>query len=241
MYENKVILIVDDEENSRLYLANILLELFPEMHVQFASTPQEALFLISKNTFDTIFMDVEMPEMTGHELMQKIREMQNLTPVIFVSAFSNDTYLRKALRLSAVDYLDKPVNPKELENAIQKSLNKAPVKKQNGNGNNNRIRLLTRSGDILYNPYEIVCFFVEGRYTNMHLITGEIVLLRNNLNHLLQKIPDDTFIRVSRQVIVNTRLIRNVSKNNKVITLEWEDNQLTINKIFPSVLKKLFS
>ena len=122
MSETKKILIVDDEEQSRLYLASIVNELHPELSIQLAATPAEALFLLNKECMDVVFIDVEMPGMTGLEMLEKLRGINANLPVIFVSAYKRAEFIQKAMRLGAVDYIDKPVDPIELESALQKIL-----------------------------------------------------------------------------------------------------------------------
>lgn len=238
MYDNKKMLIVDDEENSRLYLANILLELYPKLYVQFASTPQEALFLISKNKFDTIFMDVEMPEMTGHELVKQIREQQNLTPVIFVSAFSNTTYLRNALRLSAVDYLDKPVNPKELETAVAMALSNRIHEVDANNDAGKKIKLFCEQGLLYFEPDEMLCFETKRNNSLAYFVNdNKKVIVRYNLTELIAILPAKIFVRVSRQFVVNIHKIKYISKSTKSIVLNYHREQLVIHKVYPEILK----
>lgn len=238
MYENKNILIVDDEENSRLYLANILFELYPELHVQFASTPQEALFLIPKNSFDIIFTDVEMPGMSGHELVQQIREMKIMTPVIFVSAFSNTTYLRNALRLSAVDYLDKPVNPNELKIAIKKALSKRNNGVDTNNDAGKKIKLFCEQGLLYFEPEEILCFETKRNNSLAYFANdNKKVIVRYNLSELIEVLPATIFVRVSRQFIINIHKIKYISKSNKSIVLNHNKDQLVIHKVFPEILR----
>jgi len=241
MYENKKILIVDDEEHSRLYLANILHELFPEIQVHLASSPHEALFIIGNIQFDVIMLDVEMPGMSGHELAKQLNESLNLVPVVFVSAYSNVAYVKNALRLNAIDYLDKPVDPEELRIAIIKSLEKVSSNSFNENPEIDRLCLLTQKGDLLVYPDEIVCVLINGRYSKMQLLDGTLHLLRDNLETMSKKLNDKNFLRVSRQAIANKKLIKMVSKSNKTITLQWNENSLILNKIFPCVLIQLIN
>ena len=63
MFENKKILIVDDEEQARLYLANIVGELYPGLSIQLAATPADALFILKKEHIHTVLLDVELPGM----------------------------------------------------------------------------------------------------------------------------------------------------------------------------------
>jgi CheY-like chemotaxis protein len=159
MFTNKTVLIVDDEEKSRLYLAELTHELFPELTLQFAASPFEALFIIEKQKIDLIFLDVEMPGMTGIDLLTQLREKILKTPVVFISAYKRAEFIQKALRLNAVDYIDKPVDPEELQLAIVKALKNSidselstlPTQKTI-----KKLSLHTANGEMLFEPDEII-------------------------------------------------------------------------------------
>ncbi len=240
MNKTKKILIVDDEENARLYLANILLELFPDFDVQFSSTPAEALFLLSKNTFDAVLLDVEMPGMTGLDMVKKIREFTSNLPVIFVSAFHNATFIQNALRLKAIDYLDKPVNPDELRLALGRALqqnenSKIIERKKIGD----RFCLLTESGEMFFGADEVVCFWSAKRYATAELADGSKKLIRENLEKLRSKLPPDCYLRVSRQAIINLRYVKLISKTNKTIVLQNAKCQIVVPKVYPYIFEQL--
>ena len=162
------VLIVDDEENARLYLANILHELFPEFEILMAASPTEALFILIKQKITIILLDVEMPGMTGLEFADDLHKQLTGVPVIFVSAYKRAEFIQKALRLNAVDYIDKPVDPKELEIAILKACDypELHIKKKIDNG---RLKLYTAQGEMFFEPNEIMYFESEKTKFNCSL------------------------------------------------------------------------
>lgn len=237
MSENKKILIVDDEEQSRLYLASIVSELHPELSIQLAATPTEALFLLNKECMDVVFLDVEMPGMTGLEMLEKLREVKASIPVIFVSAYKRAEFIQKAMRLGAVDYIDKPVDPIELEYALQKIFHFKNLGTQIKPID--RFCLFTNSGDMFMEVDDIIYFTSDKRYSTTFLTDGSSKTVRDNLQTLSKKLPEQYFLRVSRQHIVNMRFIKFVSKTNKTITIQSCGNNVELSRIHPNVITKL--
>lgn len=243
MFTNKKVLIVDDEEQARLYLASILSELHPELTIQLAATPNEALFLLKKECKDLVLLDVEMPGMTGLELVENIRKISNSTPVIFVSAYKRAEFIQQAMRLDAVDYIDKPVDPTELDNALLKAFqtNQDTVQSTKKQEQHNRFCLLTDSGEMFIEVSEIVYFETLKRYSLAYFADGSSKIIRDNLENLSKKLPNNSFLRVSRQHIVNIKSIKYISKSNKSITLQLCNLQIVLDKIYPNILVMLIA
>jgi len=236
----KKILIVDDEENARLYLAAILNELFPEMEIQLASSPAEAVFLISKKCADIILLDVEMPGMSGLEMLAQLRESIKQTPVIFVSSYNRVEFVQKALRLNAIDYIDKPVDPMELKNAMEKA--KLQFNKVEFQTANQKLKLFTEKGEMLFEPNEIMYFESKKRDSIAHFVSGfHDVTVRCNLKELEAILPINTFARASRQCVVNKQYVKFASQSTHSITLMEGCKSTEIEKVNPDFFKKLKS
>ena len=108
-------LIIDDERLARNEL-NRLLEKFPEIEVVGeASNGEEAIEKIEELNPDLVFLDIQMPGMTGFEVLEHLHVVPN---VIFVTAY--DEYALKAFEVNALDYVLKPVELTRLEKAIEK-------------------------------------------------------------------------------------------------------------------------
>ncbi len=234
---HKKALIVDDEENARMYLANFLKELYTEFEIQLAASPLEAIYILTKQKTDLIFLDVEMPGMTGLEMLKQLREQINEIPVIFVSSYKRAEFIQSAMRLNAIDYLDKPVNPIELDNAIQKAF-----KNRNNSSSNhfikNKIRLFTEKGELIFEPDEVLCFESEKRNSVAYFVNDDKkVKVRSNLTELMGILPPQIFVRVSRQFIININKIKYISKSTKSIILKNNNEQFVIQRVFPEVLK----
>lgn len=238
MFDTKKILIVDDEEQSRLYLAEILHTMRPEYSISLASTPAEALFIAKKDCLHLIFLDVEMPGMTGLDMLSELRKSQPSIPVIFISAYKRAEFIQRALRLDAIDYLDKPIDPIELECALVKVFNTH----KNASALNKdleRFHLLTHAGDMFVDVDNIVYFSSDKRYSKVYFSDNSSTNVRENLETLDKKLPEKHFLRVSRQYIVNINCIQLVSKSNKTITLNACQLQQTLTRIYPHIIRQL--
>ena len=111
----KILYVEDDEiarENGVEYLENYF------EHIYEASDALIALKLYEKYKPDIIITDIQMPKLNGLEFIQRIRQKDDKTQVIVISAFSDKDYLLKAIELKLVKYLIKPVNEKQLDEAI---------------------------------------------------------------------------------------------------------------------------
>ena len=117
------ILIVDDEESTRLLLARMVsTELKAE--VQLAGTSVQALRLAESSVYDAILLDILMPGMDGFELLRRIREAtpNATTPVIVVSVLSDEKSAERARTLGANAYHVKPIRRAELTNIVNREL-----------------------------------------------------------------------------------------------------------------------
>jgi putative two-component system response regulator len=129
MSEKPQILIVDDELGPRESLRMILKG---DYGVETAGSGKEAIFLIDSNEFDLIILDIRMPEMNGIDLLKVIREKSPETEVIMVTAYASVDTATEALRLGAVDYLNKPFEVSHVRSVVKKGLNKRSQSREVG-------------------------------------------------------------------------------------------------------------
>ena len=122
-------IIIDDEAKGRLALKQKLTDYCPEIEViAEADNGPEGIFLIEYHKPRVVFLDIEMPRMTGFDMLEEIKEKN--FHVIFTTAY--DQYAIKAIRFAAFDYLLKPVDIEELQAAVAKikDVKDTQVKKQ---------------------------------------------------------------------------------------------------------------
>ncbi len=117
---NKRILIVDDETNVRL---NFRMTLETEGYEIFdASSGEAAVQLLAKHTFSLAILDIRMPGMDGLELLAKMREYEIKVPAMIVTAYSDVPNAVKAMKLGAIDFLQKPLRPEDLRRIVTEIL-----------------------------------------------------------------------------------------------------------------------
>ena len=121
--EKKKILVVDDEQNSREGLTKILIK--EGYEVVAAESGETALSEAKKQDFDLIITDLRMPEISGIDVLEQIREKKPDIGVIIVTAYGEVNSYLKAMTLGAFEYLNKPIKLDELRRVINKALNQS--------------------------------------------------------------------------------------------------------------------
>ena len=120
MKSNYSVLYAEDDENVRknyvLYLENFFDKIYE------ADNGLDALNIYKDKKPDILLLDITMPHLNGLEVIRKIRELDETTPIIVLSAHSHKEYLFQAIKLNLVDYLIKPINRNEFKEVIEKSL-----------------------------------------------------------------------------------------------------------------------
>lgn len=120
LYKNLKILCVEDEEGVRKRLVNTLSYYFKE--VLEASNGREGLDIYYDNEPDIILCDIQMPIMSGIEMVKEIRKDDFLTPIVFLTAFNSEEYLMELINLNIQHFILKPVTPSSLEEGIKNAL-----------------------------------------------------------------------------------------------------------------------
>ena len=205
-------LIVDDEEPARIKVAQFLQQLKQPFDYTFAKNGEEAIKMIQEQTFDLLFLDIQMPQMTGLEMLQHI-DLVHSPAIIFSTAY--DQYALQAFDVHAVDYLLKPYDFERFEIAVQKVLEKLTAKKysnqamtellQAWQGPEKKLEVLwVHQGSKLL-PIEVNSIeYLEsdGNYVLIHS-QGRKHMLRQSLSELHEKLNHPQFVRVHRSYVVN--------------------------------------
>ena len=118
--ENRRILIVDDEEYIQEILVDLLSEISAEISV--CSNGKQALELLQKEEFHVVICDIMMPEMTGLQCFMNSQVRGVLTPFVFLTGFGETSKLLEALRLGAVDFINKPFDPEQVRAVVAKAI-----------------------------------------------------------------------------------------------------------------------
>lgn len=228
------VVLVDDEPQSCKSLA-IKLKAVAE-DIEIIGTyyhPEKAISAIRKMKPGVVFLDIEMPGMNGFQLLEKIEEFN--FEVIFVTAYNE--YMLNALRLSALDYLLKPVDTEELNNALIR-LRKKILLSENPIHTRQQLELL---GDTLKEPHapkrlalatlqgiiflkinEIIRVEALSNYSTFYLTNKQKIMVSKTLKEFEPVLIMQNFFRVNRSCIVNTDYIVKY-KHEDGGTLELQD------------------
>ncbi|BDF93620.1 LytTR family DNA-binding domain-containing protein [Pseudoalteromonas haloplanktis] len=196
------VLIVDDEPLARARLQRLLAHYPDYQHVVQASNGDSALQQIKQYAPDIVFLDVDMPAMSGLEVAVQLNKLPIPPAIIFVTA--HPEHALEALQLSAAGYLVKPVTEQNLAKTIEQlgRLTRAHVQKQRPVTISFQLGGVTRSVAL-----EDVCYVMaEDKYTRLVFTDGE-ALLDQSLKQLEQAYPTQ-LLRIHRKILVNkARLI----------------------------------
>ncbi|PHS03412.1 MAG: sigma-54-dependent Fis family transcriptional regulator [Blastopirellula sp.] len=121
--EARNILVVDDNRLARESISDALTILGNRATA--CGSGSEALQLVDKNSFDVILTDLQMPGMSGIELVQQLREQQCDSQILMITAHATIATAVEAMRYGAMDYLQKPISADQLENAVNRALEKS--------------------------------------------------------------------------------------------------------------------
>lgn len=189
--------------------------------------PKEALKFLEEYPVDLLFLDINMPSMTGIELFKSIN--QN-TMVIFTTAYSE--YAVEGFNLNAIDYLLKPFTYERFLQGVNK-VNEY-YKSQQPRDTENTSYLYIRADYRLHKIALNEILFIEGLddYLKIHIEKSKPIVARMTMKTMLEKLPSQEFIRVHRSYIVPFRKIENV--RNKMLTIAEEEIPIGISyeKVF---------
>ena len=113
------ILVIDDERGPRESLRMILKE---QYEVALAEAPLEGLRLVEEFQPDVVFLDIRMPQMHGTEVLRRIKELDDTIEVAMVTAYADVESAQQAVRLGAIDYLNKPFGMNEVMRVAERAL-----------------------------------------------------------------------------------------------------------------------
>lgn len=221
-------IIIDDEPLARSEMRSLIAEISNiDILGEFSNAPS-ALEFLKDNDVDLIFLDIEMPMVTGLEFAEMLPKK---SLIVFTTAYSQ--YALKSYELEAVDYLLKPIDPQRLEKAIEKAilytelLSKDTVK--NTVESNTADFLFIKAERRFYKISFSDIKFIEGLkdYVVIHTKQQKLITAMN-LKTIHQKISGETFIRVSKSYVVNMNFIDSFDNHNIYI----EDSEIPLGEVY---------
>jgi two-component system LytT family response regulator len=245
-------LIVDDEPLARERLRDLLKD-DPDIElVGECADGAEAVVALRETPCDLVFLDVQMPLLTGIEVIESVGP-ENMPAVVFVTAY--DKYALRAFEVQALDYLLKPFDRARFERALERA--KAHVRRDKSAEASKQLlalleevkpgrkpleRLVIKSGGRVFflKMEEIDWIEAAGNYLRLHVCT-ETHLLRETMNALEGRIDTTRFLRIHRSTIVNIERVKEFQPlfHGDYAVILRDGTQLTLSRTYRPRLQEL--
>jgi two-component system LytT family response regulator len=231
-------IIVDDEPHCIKALSTDLARHCPGVAVlDTCQSAKEGMLSIRRNKPQLVFLDVEMPLMNGFEMLELIGDID--FNIIFTTAF--DRFAARAFRISAVDYLLKPVDAGDLVEAVRKAEDRMMASGGTGNILNllhnislpvqeQRIALPNRDGYEFVPANDILYCTAEGSYTKVFLSNKHTLLLSRTLGDVEEMLPPELFVRIHHSTIVNIREVTHYIRTDGGYVVMRTNEKLMVSK-----------
>lgn len=243
---NITCLIIDDEQLARELLKEYI-ENTPELTIiGEADKGKDAVEMIDKLKPDLIFLDVQMPGMTGFDVLDDI---EHDPFVIFTTAY--DQYAIKAFEKSAIDYLLKPLDQERFKGAVEKAVSRMKLEQNNVGELLRSMKtdsktsydshiFVQKSEKLLNLPVEEIMFLeASGDYTILTTKNDQFVS-SSGIGKLEEILNPDTFIRVHRSTIININYLKEIEKhfNGGMIVKMQTGKSFPVSRTYAKVIRK---
>jgi len=227
--------IVDDEKHSVVLTEELLKKVSEKVVViKTFTNAEKALSFLNKNKFDLLFLDIEMPIMSGFDLLEKTTNQE--FDVIFITAFNE--YAIKAFSVGAISYLLKPIDTEDLEHELTKWKAKKEKNRNEEQLELARSYMKTQEIEKIVLPTSNGFKFVK-IYTEVHIIDEKSVIVSRTLKDFERLLADHQYVRIHNSHLINLRHIKQfiksdggqilmddeslvpVSRKNKENLMEW--------------------
>ena len=213
------ILLVDDEIDALEALEWKLKNYIEDVEITTCNSPIKAIDIINNEKPDVVFLDIQMPEMDGFTMIEKLDNRDfNL---IFTTA--HDEFALKAIKVSAIDYLLKPVDKDELQEAINKIQtskkgegdlleNKLQLLLQNLNESSDKVNISADGKVYLIDRDDVIMLKSDKSYTTIYLKSEQQILVSKTLKEVEKKFNTPQFFRVHNSYLINLNHVKEYLK-----------------------------
>jgi DNA-binding LytR/AlgR family response regulator len=218
--------IIDDEPQAVNLLAE-LAKTIPELAITKTFTdPVRASTDLKSGMPDLLLLDVQMPKMSGFELLRGLRQAGFDPSVIFITAY--DQFAIEAIHNEAFDYLLKPVSPTELRDSVQRLISRLSSQ-EDGSEIDQLLKTIStpklqfpdRQGVTFISPEEIVYLEADGNYSKI-ITKSKTHLVTRKLGELEEMLKPLGFIRVGRSGIINPAYLSRLDRKQRLCILQHE-------------------
>jgi len=209
------VLVVDDEPLARKALESVLTARSDIEHFEVANDAVSAIEKLAADEFDVLLLDINMPEVSGMEIVDTLsRAKKHLPSVIFVTA--HNEHAIAAFERHAIDYVLKPFSPARINHALDEAVRRTRTERAaklmgslqqvRAPSKSNRLAIKADGRILFVDPAQIMFVHAEGNYVLFQQESGSY-LLRESFSVVAQKLKQFGFVRIHRSVIVNSAYV----------------------------------
>jgi two-component system LytT family response regulator len=250
---NLTVVVADDERPARRFLTGLLQQCDAVQLVGEATSGAEAVAVIRKERPQLALLDLQMPEMSGLEVVRHLRK-EELPLVAFVTAF--DDHALEAFELNAVDYLLKPVHAARLQETIDRARSRMPSREPTSEqaalarataayersarrSYAERLPLRQRDKVTLVPVRSIASIIAEGELLRIRTVTNETYTIAHRLHALEARLDPRRFIRLNRGTLANVDLIAHVSPmpGGTYVAVMADGEELAVSRLQSKTLR----
>lgn len=199
------VVIVDDEPLARQIL-RILLENDRELTVAGECSGVEAAEVIARERPDILFLDIQMPEVDGFDVLERVGP-DTVPAIVFVTAY--DEYALRAFEFHALDYLLKPFDDRRFYAALSRAKERVRAKTPSSSSFTRRFLVRTREKVLFIKADDLEWVEAADYYVSLHA-GGKSYLLRQTMAEIERQLDPAKFVRVHRSAIVNLDRVREI-------------------------------
>lgn len=222
--------IIIDDDPEAIYLLEMYLRQFPNISIIGKSTnPTEGLSLIIKDYPDMVFLDIDMPDMTGLEVAESFKN-HNLHPeVIFTTAYQH--YAFDALSIQPLDFLTKPFSLNDLQRVIDKYLVKLEKNRQKqkmdqfiqSQSVTTQVLLPTQHALLFIDIKDIVLIKAKINSTEVYLQDGSVETVTKRIGNLISLLQSSLIFQINRGTYVNLNYLVRIDKKKSICVIRYNN------------------
>lgn len=216
-------ILIEDEKRAQILLQNILEKHFPNIEIMaIADDLPSGVKAIHKHKPDFIFLDIEMPNFSGLEILGFFNEQEVHFSIIFTTAYNH--YAIEALKIAAIDYLLKPLNKEDIKEALERFEKKNNTYNQESFSSLKSIisdkkinKIAVPEGNQLHfiKPEDIVYIKADNSYSEIYLENGKQMIVSRSIKNFEDGLKENpSFCRIHKSYLINTQFVEKYDKSN---------------------------
>ncbi len=233
-------IIADDEAAAIAYIKTLAADLAGDVTIVGTATNGfEAFRMITEEKPDLVFLDIDMPGMSGVEILKKIPQRD--FEVIFTTGYSK--YALQAIKLQAADYLLKSIDPGEFVVALSRVREKLHLKRQTQQTKTpvSFVQFPTKKGYIYLEKENIEFASGLGSYSVIHLTNKEQVVVIKSIGKLKEKLPEDNFFRCHNSNLINLDHVSEFVREDMYFVIMKTNAQVEVSRRLKDDLLKVLA